>query len=203
MCEESALDTVTENPGIVWTHPNIPHAGWFHAGVELHSAGDFVCEVCGYPGATVAHVLMHQDRDGAIRVSRLCALWLTGNPEDVERFERRSLGSAGHRDRLVERHARAREHWGNPDTWLRSKKRGNYWRTTGGVRVVVFRPPGNSGIWRAVVGEEWGTIDHPTASAAMLATFERMFPLRRLLRDMEEKGLDPRLPGEGKRGHGK
>jgi hypothetical protein len=121
-----------------WTHPDIPHAGWFHAGVELHPAGDFTCEVCQYPYTTVVHILMHQDHDGAIRVGHDCAVWLTGNPEDVERFEQRVRGVAGRRERLVERYARSREHWGDPATWLRSKK-GNYWRTTNGVPGTSWR----------------------------------------------------------------
>jgi hypothetical protein len=111
------------------------------------------------------------DHDGAIKVGRLCAEWLTGDPEAVERFERRAPGSAGPKKRFAERHARVMERWGNPKTWGLSRS-GNHWRMAGGFTVTVFREPRNPKVWRAVIGNDFGGIDYPTATGAISPTNE-------------------------------
>jgi hypothetical protein len=160
-----------------WDRPGIPRKGWSCLDVEDHEEPDFQCELCGYPEVRFVHVMEHPEFPGPLLVGCVCAGHMEGD-----------YAAPREREREARNRAQRRQRWCRSTFWRTSAK-GNLWRKVGGVRVVIFPSPRGDGRWRAMIGERYGALSHPTPQAAMLAVFNRLFPPNRLRPGVE-------LPGE-------
>jgi hypothetical protein len=174
-----------------WDQPGVPHKGWTAEHVEDHEEPVFQCEMCGNPAVRYVHVMVHPEWPGELRVGCICAGRMEENYAAARDRERQARNRAQRRQRLTERHDRARRLWVQPERWRVSGK-GNFWRWAGGVRVTVFRSEYPPHAWRGWIGDELGQLRHPSAEAAMAAMFARLFPL---------KHVQPRVRLPGERGY--
>jgi hypothetical protein len=174
-----------------WDQPGVPHKGWTAEHVEDHDEPFFQCEMCGYPAVRFVHVMTHPDCPGELRVGCVCAGKMEENYEAARDRERRARAKAQRRQRLAERHDRARRLWVQPGQWRISDK-GNFWRWAGGVRVTVFRSEYPPCAWRAWIDDELGRPHYPSVQAAMFAVFDHLFP---------REHVQPRVKLPGERGY--
>jgi hypothetical protein len=154
-----------------WERPGVPHRGWSNLDVEDMGEPSFQCEMCGYPEVRFVHTMQHPDHPKELRVGCVCAGHMEEDYEAAQRRERSARNTARRRANYMRRRAK----WTSPGAW-RWSQRGNLWRKVKGVVVAVFPNQDREDTWKGMIGEEFGTLTHPTRERAMLAIFDRLFP---------------------------
>jgi hypothetical protein len=173
----------------------LPRKGWACLAVVDHEEPEFTCQLCGYNAVRFVHVMAHDSHPGELRVGCVCAGHLEEDYAAPRQRERVARNAASRRARVRERHRAARAAW--VDLGWRTSAKGNLWRGAGAGRVVILEDTWRPGWWKAAIGDQFGSVSHPTAEAAMLDVFDVIFPLDRLLRDVSANGRSTiKLPGE-------
>jgi hypothetical protein len=181
-----------------WDRPGVPRKGWTNVNVEDMGEPSFTCEMCVDRAVRYVHTEVHPDYPEPVRVGCVCAAHMEDDYAAPKEREKKVRKAARHRKNLTARLDKARAVWCEPRQWGTSR-RGNYYQTLDdGRRVVVFKV--QNGKWRAVIDDEFGRLYHDTPRSAFEATFERLFPLKKLEADLKENGCPTiRLPGERRR----
>lgn len=168
-----------------WDKPGLPRKGWECFDVEDRKDRYFTCEMCGFTKVRYVHLMFHHDCSEIIRVGCVCAGHMEENYSAPKERERELRNRAARLGRLRERHSHARMAWTFDWGWKTSAK-GNLWRNAEGLRIVVFPSHHSDDAWDTLIGEEFGKHPHPTQEEAMLATFDRLFPLDRFIGDFND-----------------
>ncbi len=147
----------------------MPHRGWRCVGVDDLEEAAAVCEMCCIQEIRYVHTMEHPEYSGALNVGCHCA----------ERMEEDYAGPRA-RDEAMRSRAARRSRW-CARAWKVTRRGGLRVTADGYVCVVTQYENGWRGSFTREGSTKWepGKLLHPTADAAKLALFDRLWPKRR------------------------
>lgn len=149
-----------------WSEPGLPRRGWVCVEIADLGALDGECEFCGEP-IRYEHHMGHSEVHREYVAGCICAGKLEGD-----------YVAPKERERLMRNRAARRERW-TSRKWRQSRK-GNYYLNVAGRNVGVYRDPVEPALWRARIGDRFGTLVYATKENAMRGIFDRLYPVRSL-----------------------
>lgn len=152
-----------------WDQSSVPHRGWRCIEVDDLEEAIAVCEMCGQQEIRYVHTMEHPECSYVLNVGCHCA----------ERMEEDYVGPRA-RDEALRNRAARRARWCNR-AWKVTRKGGLMVTADGYVCVITQYGKGWRGSFTREGETKWlrGELTHPTANAAKLALFDRLWPRRR------------------------